>query len=131
MGHPFADAFLGWLLSGRGGEAEFRQDRLVREAVEGDAEGGATPGAQRRLEFDECAVDRAGERPEDPVDALQGELALFIGKAAAGDLLGENDGWRRLALDARRKELFGDHLCAGPGESADEAGESTFGDTAF
>jgi hypothetical protein len=131
VGDPLADALLGGLAAGRGGEAEAGQDGFVGEALERDAEGGTAPGAEGGLDFDKRAVDGAGEGAEDPVDALEGELAFFFGEAAASDVFGEDDGGRGLALDARGKDLFGDHFCAGAGESADEAGEGAFGDAAI
>ncbi len=131
VGDPFADAFLGGLLSGRSGEAEFWQQRLVGDAVEGDAEGRTAPGGEGGLDFDQSAVGGAGECSEDPVNALQGEFALVGGKTAASDIFGENDGRRRLAFDARRQDLFGNHFGAGAGEAADESSEEAFGDAAL
>ncbi len=131
MGDPFADAFLGGLAAGRGGEAKPGQDGFVRDAVEGDAEGSAVPGREGGFELDERAVDGAGEGAEDPVNALEGELAVGLGESAAGDLFGEDDGRRRLTFDTRGEDLFSDHFGAGTGEAADEAGESAFGDAAF
>ena len=86
--------------------------------------------AVERLEFDERAVGCAGEGSEDEVNALEGELAFFVGEAAAGDVFSEDDGRGRLALDARGEDLLGDHFCAGSGEASDKAGESAFGDAA-
>jgi hypothetical protein len=89
MRDPLADALLGGLAAGGCSEAHLRQNRFVSEAIEGDAEGRAAPCAERWLDFDKCAIHRAGESSKDKVNALQGELALSVGKAVAGDLFGE------------------------------------------
>jgi hypothetical protein len=75
----------------------------VGEAVEGEAEGCAAPGGEGRLDFNERAVDCAGEGSEDPMNALQGEPAFGVGEPVAGHAFGEHDGGRRLAFDARGK----------------------------
>ena len=130
VGDPLADALLGGLVAGGGGEADAREDGFVGDAVEGDAEGGASPGGEGGLDFDQAAVDGAGEGSEEEVDALEGELAVGLGEAAAGDVFSEDDGRGRLALDAGREEMLGDDFGSGTGEATDEAGESAFGDAA-
>jgi hypothetical protein len=130
VGDPFADALLGWLLAGRGGQAHPGQQRFVGDAVEGNAEGCAAPGCQRGLKFDQRAIDPAGEGSEEPVDALHRDFALGVGKAAASNLFGEDDRGRRLALDPRGEDLFGDQFDGGSGQSADDAGEEAFGQRA-
>lgn len=131
MGDPFADALLRGLPVGGGGEAEFGQDGFVGEAVEGDAESGSAPGGERGIDFDHGAIYAAGESAEDPVNALEGEGALLFGEAAAGNVFGEDDGRRRLALDAGWEKLLGGHLDARADEAADESGEEAFGDGAL
>jgi hypothetical protein len=64
------------------------------------------------------------------MNALQGEAAFGIGESSASYTFREDNGRRCLALDARREDLLGNQLYAGPGEASDEAGEGAFGDAA-
>jgi hypothetical protein len=128
---PFADPFLRWLFVGRRGQSQPGQNGFVGDAVEGNPEGGATPCREGGLDFDECAVDSAGEGSEDPVNALQGQGSLLLGEAAAGDLFREDHGGRRLALNAGREDLFGDQLGGCSDEPADQSGEESFGNRAL
>lgn len=100
------------------------------DAVEGDAEGGAAPGCEGWLDFDQRAISGASEGSEDPVDTLQRKLAIGFGQAASRDILSEDDRWWSLALNTRREDFFGDHFGGGAGEAADEAGEGALSDAA-
>jgi hypothetical protein len=65
------------------------------------------------------------------VDALHGSLLLIGRQRMTGDLLSQNDGWGRLALDTGRKDFLSQRLCTGAGKSAEKPGERAFNDGAF
>src|SRR6202012_715732 len=81
--------------------------------------------------FDERAVDGSGGGSKTPVNGMRGELLLAFGQAVTGDLLGENNGRRRLAVDAGRKHFLGEDFGAGAGESSDHSGKCALEDGAF
>jgi len=103
----------------------------VCKLVQRETEGCASPGPEGWLNFDERAVNGSSGGTKTPVNALQGGLFLGLGQAMARDLLGDDNGWRCLALDARREYLLGENFGAGTGESADQAGKCAFKDGAF
>lgn len=103
----------------------------MRQLVQRETEGCAPPGSEGWLNLDQRTVNGSGRRTKTPVNALQCGLFLGLGQVMACDLLGENDRWRRLALDARREDLFGEDSCASPGESADQTGKCAFENGAF
>ena len=75
----------------------------MSETVERNAKRSAAPCAKRWLDLDKRAINRAGERSKDKVNALEGKLALLVGKSVAGNLLGEHHRRRSLAFYAWRK----------------------------
>ena len=103
----------------------------MRQLVEREPESRALPGAQRGLNLDQRAINRSGSRAKTPVDALHGCMLLGMRQRAPRDLLGQNDGWGCLALDARRKDLLSQRLCTGARNSAYKPGQCAFQDRAF
>jgi|HubBroStandDraft_6_1064221.scaffolds.fasta_scaffold428514_3 hypothetical protein len=103
----------------------------MRQLVERKSESRALPGAQRGLNLDQRAINRSGSRAKTPVDALHGCMLLGMRQRAPRDLLGQNDGWGCLALDARRKDLLSQRLCTGARNSAYKPGQCAFQDRAF
>ena len=103
----------------------------MRQLVERESESRPLPGAQRGLNLDQRAINRSGSRAKTPVDALHGCMLLGMRQRAPRDLLGQNDGWGCLALDARRKDLLSQRLCTGARNSAYKPGQCAFQDRAF
>jgi hypothetical protein len=103
----------------------------MRQLVEREPESRALPGAQRGLNLDQRAINRSGSRAKTPVDALHGCMLLGMRQRAPRDLLGQNDGWGCLALDARRKDLLSQRLCTGARNSAYKPGQCAFQYRAF